>query len=342
MATIRDVARRAGVGTGTISRLLNDPKSVSPATRKRIEEAIAALGYRPNQMARSLSLGRTMTVGLVIPDIANPFFPQITRGLTDSVRATGYEVLLANSDGDPNEEHSLLETLASRVDGIVLAPAAARAPAARPPLPLVLVDRGWRGDGADRVTAENREAMRRLVQRLFDGGHRAFAFLGGPPDIDTAAERRAGFEDAVEGRADVSVHWTAGPFRMESGYDRTRALLRAGARFTAVVAANDMLAAGALRALSEASVRVPAEVSLTGFDNLPWAALLTPALTTVDQSAYALGREAGELLLTRLAGGTGPPVTRRLAARIVWRDSASGVPAAPLTGRKTTGGGESS
>lgn len=321
MATIRDVARRAGVGTGTISRLFNDPKSVAPATRERIEEAIAAMGYRPNQTARSLSLGRTMTIGLLIPDITNPFFPQVTRGLADTARAAGYEVLLAHTDGSLDEERLLLATLASRVDGIVLAPTAAATPAARPPVPLVLVDRAWADTVYDQVTSDNREAMFALATCMLDGGHRRLAFLGGPRTIDTAEQRRAGFRDALRGRSGVVVHWTHGPFEMESGYERTRDLLAAGTSFTAVVAANDMLAAGALRALIEARVAVPDQVSLTGFDNLPWSAVLTPSLSTVDQSAYHLGQVAGELLLARLSGAAGPPVARRLPASLVWRKS---------------------
>ena len=321
MATIRDVARRAGVGTGTISRLFNDPKSVAPATRARIEEAIAALGYRPNQTARSLSLGRTMTLGLLIPDITNPFFPQVTRGLADTARAAGYEVLLAHTDGSLAEERLLLATLASRVDGIVLAPTATATPTTLPPVPLVLVDRAWPDVMCDQVTSDNRQAMFELATCILDGGHSRIAFLGGPGTIDTAQERRRGFKDALRGRKGVVVHWSYGPFEMESGYERTRGLLDAGGNFTAVVAANDMLAAGALRALLEAGVRVPDQVSLTGFDNLPWSAVLTPALSTVDQSAYALGQQAGELLLARLSGAEGLPIRRRLSATLVWRNS---------------------
>ena len=322
MATIRDVARKAGVGTGTISRFFNDPKNVSIETQRKIEEAISVLGYRPNQTARNLSMGRTMTLGLLIPDITNPFFPQVTRGLSDAARATGYEVLLANTDGDPKQEQALLATLASRTDGVVLVPTATEAPAVRPSVPLVLVDRGWHGHMADRVTSENREIMFELASSILKLGHRTIVFLGGPQGIDTAEERRKGLLDALKGHDRVVVHWTDGPFQVESGYERARSLLARDISFTAVMAANDMLAAGALKALVEASIRVPEQVALTGFDNLPWSVLLTPSLTTVDQSAYILGQAAAELLIGRIRGSEEPPVTRCLPARIVWRESA--------------------
>ncbi len=315
---MRDVAQVAGVSLGTVSHVLSSAHYVRPETRARVDAAIMELGFRPNRVARALVRHRTNTVGFVLPDITNPFFAELARGAEDVLSEADYAAVLGNSDNDPVKERRYLASFGERgVDGLIVAIAAAshaddvRSLAER--IPTVIVDRtlpGWRGDN---VVGDNRTGMGLAVRHLSGLGHRRLALINGDAHLSTASERRLGFSQAVvaEGIADVS--YSDGAFTFESGYQQAIALLDRSNRPTAVCAANDLLALAVLSAASDRDCTVPDELSVVGYDDIAYAKLASPSLTTVRQPAYDMGAAAARLLLERLRD------ERRNARRLVVR-----------------------
>lgn len=308
VTTIKRVADRAGVSIATVSRVFADPQAVSEALRQRVLEAARALNYRPSRAARALRVGTSQAVGVVIPDLENPFFTAVVRGIEVVLQAAGYTLLLANSDEDAARERNVLETLrADGVAGIIFVPINAARDAYRevlaPPLKVVAVDRSPANLRPDLVTVENVEGTRIGVEHLFAMGHKDVALLGGPPQHSTAKERERGYHDALRaaGRAIRPDLVRYGDFREEGGYDGMRALLALARRPTAVFVANNLMTLGAFRALHEAGVRIPDEMALVGFDDMPWATSLNPPLTAVSQPSQEIGSSAADLLLDRLA-----------------------------------------
>lgn len=307
-ATIKRVAHRAGVSIATVSRVFADPQAVSDTLRLRVLEAARALNYRPSRAARTLRVGTSQAVGVVIPDLENPFFTAVVRGIEGVLQAAGYTLLLANSDEDTARERHILETLrADGVAGIVFVPINAARDAYRdvlaPPLQVVAVDRLPTNLRPDLVTVDNVEGTRLGVEHLFALGHRDVALLGGPLRHSTATERERGYQEALRAagrpvRAEL-VHY--GDFREEGGYEGMKALLALPRRPTAVFVANNLMTLGAFRALHEAAVRIPDEMALVGFDDMPWATSLNPPLTAVSQPSQEIGAAAADLLLDRIA-----------------------------------------
>ncbi|BDG62356.1 LacI family DNA-binding transcriptional regulator [Caldinitratiruptor microaerophilus] len=327
-ATIRDVARAAGVSQSTVSRALNGSGYVSPATRARVLAAAAQLHFRPSHVARSLVSKATHTLGLLLPDITNPFFPAIARGVEDAAARAGYAVILCNTDRDPaHEEHYLAILRQRQVDGLVLiaSSAAVGHRIARADFPaVVFVDRVPPGAEADAVVVDNREGVRTATRHLLGLGHRRIAFVGGSAGSGTSEDRLAGYLAALAeaGLNPDPGHIRAGDFTYDGGYAAGRALLGSPDRPTAVVAANDLMAIGVLRAAAELGLRVPDDVAVVGYDDIPLAGMLNPPLTTVAQPTYEMGERAARMLLERLAGKA-PPEPRRvvLPARLVVRRS---------------------
>ena len=307
-ATINRVADRAGVSIATVSRVFADPKAVSDALRLRVQEAARALNYRPSRAARTLRVGTSQAVGVVIPDLENPFFTAVVRGIEVVLQAAGYTLLLANSDEDAARERNILETLrADGVAGIIFVPINGARDAYRevlaPPLQVVAVDRSPANLRPDLVTVDNVEGTRLGVEHLLAMGHRDVALLGGPSRHSTAKERERGYQEALKaaGRAlrpDL-VHY--GDFREGGGYDGMKALLALSRRPSAVFVANNLMTLGAFRALHEAGVRIPDELALVGFDDMPWATSLNPPLTAISQPSQEIGSSAADLLLDRIA-----------------------------------------
>lgn len=307
-ATIKRVADRAGVSIATVSRVGADPRSVSEKLRLRVEEAALALNYRPSRAARMLRGGTSQAVGVVIPDLENPFFTAVVRGIDLVLQAAGYTLLLANSDEDAARERNILLTLrAEGVAGIIFVPINSARDAYRevlaPPLYTVVVDRAPAQLRPDLVTVDNVEGTRIGVAHLFELGHRDVALLGGPLRHSTATERRQGYELALRdaGRPIRQDLIYSGDFREAGGYAGMNALIALARRPTAVFVANNLMTLGAFRALHEADVRIPEEVALVGFDDMPWATSLNPPLTAVSQPSQEIGSSAADLLLDRIA-----------------------------------------
>lgn len=326
--TIIHVADRAQVSIATVSRVFADPRRVSPELRDRVIAAATALGYQPSRVARTLRVGTSLTMGVVIPDIQNPFFTGVVRGIERVLLEAGYMLLLANSDEIPAREARMLATLrAEGVAGIVFVPIANANSVydglVNSPFPIVAVDRLPTGLRIDLVTVNNTQASRQAVEHLLDLGHRHIALIGGPQPHSTARERQQGYEMAMRAariaiRPDLNQH---GDFREQGGYDSMRALLALREPPTAVFAANNLMTLGALRALHEAGKRIPHDIALIGFDDMPWATSLNPPLTAVAQPAHELGATAAELLLARIADPERPVRHVVLETRLVVRAS---------------------
>ena len=329
-ATLRDVAAAARVHPATASRALNPETRilVSEETARRVGEAAAALGYRANPVARSLRTRRSHTVGVLIPDLNNPLFPPIVRGLEDRLGAAGYVALLGNTDGDSGKEQIIFEQMRARhVDGFVLATAHEHNPvlagAARAELPVVLMNRLAPDYSFSSVSADNEQGMRVAVAHLAALGHTRIAHIGGPPQVSTGEGRRRGFLEGMKASGltvDEDLIITASAYTVDEGIRCGRELLGRGARCTAVAVANDMLAVGCYTGLDEAW-RCPDDLSLVGFNDMPFIDRLRPPLTTVRFPHYQLGTEAAQLLLERVANRDCPVKILYLAPELIVRGS---------------------
>jgi LacI family transcriptional regulator len=334
--TLRDVAQRAGVHPATASRALNPETRilVSEDTARRVAAAATALGYRPNAVARSLRTRRSHTVGVLIPDLTNPLFPPIVRGLEDRLAADGYVALLGNTDSDDGREELVFEQMRARhVDGYVMATARQHSPvlaeAAQAGLPVVLVNRLAEEYSFPSVSVDNERGVRMEVAHLAGLGHTKIAYIAGPQETSTGLGRYRGFIDAMraDGLAvDPDLVAYARGFSIQEGYRCARGLLAAGARCTAVAAGNDMLAIGCYQALDEAGLRCPEDVSVVGFNDMPFIDRLRPPLSTVRFPHYQVGTEAAQLLLERIAGTDSPVKILYLAPELIIRGSTAPAP----------------
>ena len=329
--TLRDVAGRAGVHPATASRALNPETRilVSEDTTRRVLAAAEELGYRPNPVARSLRTRRSHTVGVLIPDLNNPLFPPIVRGLDDRLAAAGYVALIGNTDGDDERERLVFQQMRARhVDGMVLATAHLSDPlladAARAGLPVVLMNRMAADHSLPSVSVDNERGMRIAVAHLAAEGHKKIAHIAGPQEVSTGLSRYQGFVSAMEAHGlvpDPDLIVTAKAFSIEEGLRCTRALLERRTGCTAVAAGNDMLAIGCLAALEEIGLNCPADMSVVGFNDMPFIDRLRPPLTTIRFPHYQLGTEAAQLLLERIAGQGGPVKVLYLTPELVVRGS---------------------
>lgn len=335
-ATIADVARLAGVHASTVSRALNPATSgmVTRAVALRVTAAADSLGWRPSALAAGLRTRRSRTIGILVPDLVNPIFPPIVRAAETLLAAQGYATLVANTDNDPARETLLIERMATHlVDGLMLASAAEGTSAlelcARLGIPAVLINRRLPGAAASAVTNDDRYGIGLVVAHLVKLGHRRIAHLAGPPGVSTANDRRSGFRAALKAAgldpASAPIQ-AARAYAIEAGREAMAALLAGGAPFTAVVAANDMLCLGAYDALAAAGLRVGVDISVTGFNDMPFVDRIHPGLTTVRIQHAAMGREAAGLLLAEIAAPDAPRQDLRLVPELIIRASTRAPP----------------
>jgi LacI family transcriptional regulator len=292
-------------------------------------EAAQALGYHPNPVARSLRTRRSHTVGVLIPDLTNPLFPPIVRGLEDRLAAAGYVALIGNTDGDGERERLVFEQMRARhVDGLVLATAHLSDPliaeAGRSGLPVVLVNRMAADHSLPSVSVDNERGMRMAVAHLIEQGHTRIAHIAGPQEVSTGLDRYRGFLAAIAAHGlapDPDLIVAAKAFSIEEGLRCQRLLLDRRNPCTAVAAANDMLAVGCFAALEEAGLSCPADMSVVGFNDMPFIDRLRPPLTTIGFPHYQVGTEAAQLLLERIFGREGPVKVLYLAPQLIVRGS---------------------
>ena len=330
MASLQEVAKRAKVSIATVSRVLNKSDKVVPETRAVVEQALLDLGYRPSRVARRLRMnsGHAHLVGLIIPDIQNPFYAEIARGVEDAAYASKYALILCNSDENLEKERFYLDVMRDEsVDGIVLPPFddtdVAVLEMVKTGIPVVCVDRSHAKVKTDLVEVDNYQGALEAVRHLIDKGHKSIALIEGRAQVSTSRERRRGYLDALgaHGITPRKDLMRAGDFKQESGRVLTNELLDLRKPPTALFVCNNLMTVGALGALHQRGVRVPADVALVGFDDLPWAEALDPPPTVVRQPAYEVGRQAMELLLKRIMEPQRPPVTVRLRPELVIRRS---------------------
>ncbi|MCR4391483.1 MAG: LacI family transcriptional regulator [Candidatus Acetothermia bacterium] len=304
MVTIKDVARAAGVSPSTVSRALNDSPLLREETKARIRRLATELGYERNELARGLVKGSSGVVGLLVPDITNPFFAEITHGVGEVAHARGYGVVLCTTDGDPDRERSYMQLLRrKRVDGLILTSVTADDPSLvtlmRAGLPLVLVSRLVRGVDAPYVVVDDRKGGRLAVEHLVDLGHRRIGFIGGPENVQSSQDRMEAYREVLaEQRLPVRKSWAVyADFTQAAGQDQGHRMLGLPHRPTAIFAANDMIALGVLEAAEEVGLRVPEDLSLVGYNDISYASLPCIQLTTVAQPTYDMGRIAADYLL---------------------------------------------
>jgi LacI family transcriptional regulator len=308
--TIKDVARASGVSSMTVSRVINESQKVRPETRRRVEQAIAELGYVPSRLARGLSRQRTGTLAVIVPDVANPFFTQVVRAAEEVARRGGYGVILCDTRADLSVERDVVEELiAHRVEGIVIAPVSDRSTAHLRRLdefqvPCVLVDRTLPGVERDAVVGDSFAGAQRLVEHLIALGHRRIGLIVEANQVSTARDRRRGYEAALAA-ADVAldpslvVETAVDPV---GGAEGMRRLLELEQPPTAVFTVNNLVALGAIEAVRGAGLEVPDDVALVCFDDIEYASRLYPFLTVLEQPAETFGTVATQLLLERIRG----------------------------------------
>ncbi len=331
-ATIADVAREAGVHASTVSRALNPATRgmVTDAVAQRVTEVADRLGWRPSAVAAGLRTRKSRTIGILVPDLINPIFPPILHAVETVLAAQGYVTLVANTDNDATREALVIERMATHlVDGVILASAAAGTDAlslcARFGIPAVLINRRMpEGAGCAAVSAITNDDVQGIglaVDHLVALGHRRIAHLAGPQGVSTARDRRAGFLDRMRhhGLGAVAVV-DAAAYTREAGRTAMAALLE-GPGCTAVAVANDMLCLGVYDAMEAAGRRVAADISVTGFNDMPFVDRIHPALTTIRIQHDAMGRQAACILLAEMADPTLPRQSIRLVPELVIRAS---------------------
>jgi LacI family transcriptional regulator len=329
--TIRDVARVAKVHPGTVSRALNAETRglVNQETAERVMRAAEELGYRPNPIARGLKTNRSYTIGVLIPDITNPLFPPILRGIEDRLDDAGYTSLIVNTDNDAERERSYLQALRARqVDGFIAATARLDqeflADLAAAGVPLVLVNRSFEDRSVPAVTVDDRQGIRLAVEHVAELGHTRIGHVAGPQNISTGHRRYLGFLEAMRsaGLEALAEHVRFSTSFTEAEGARVSGELLGGADdITAIVAANDRLAIGCYDTLEARGLRCPGDVSIVGFNDMPFVDRLRPPLTSVRVPQREIGTQAANLLLERLADGSQAPVEILLEATLVVRES---------------------
>jgi LacI family transcriptional regulator len=328
MATVQDVARHAGVSVATVSYVLNGTRFVSAGLRERVLAAVRELHYEPNAAARTLRSNRSHTLGLILPDLRNPFFTETVRGVEDMAEARGYTVLLANSDEDPRREATHLRVLrAKHVDGLILAPAGGPYQELQQLVdtgfPLVLLDRDLARLGAPVVMLDNEAAARAAVDHLIRLGHQRIGMISGRPPISSTVDRQRGYRRALDA-AGLSFDQqlvAMGGSTIEGGVAAAGTLLELPSPPTAIFAANNLMTIGAVMAIERHGLSIPGDIALVGFDDFPWADVFRPRLTTVAQPLYELGRAAAELVLKQLSGADRRPRRVLFPGTLVVRDS---------------------
>lgn len=328
MPTIREVAEKAGVSPTTVSHVINQTRFVSPEVRERVQRAMKELGYRPNALARSLRRGETLTLGLILPDSANPFFAEVGRAIESAAFAQGYSVILCNTEGDLEKERLYTRVLCDKqVDGMIFVAAGDQAGSLHEllerELPVVVVDRDLGDVEVNAVLTDNLDGGYRATRHLIEKGHRRIGCITGPSHLTPSAERVTGYRQALR-EAGLPIDETLilrGDFHPASGRAAARAMLQRNEPPTAIFACNDLMAIGALQAAVELGLRVPEDLAIVGYDDIELASFSIPALTTIAQPKVEIGQRAVETLLQHIADRSLPATRTVLPVSLILRQS---------------------
>ncbi len=328
MATIKEVANLAGVSVATVSHVINETRYVSDSVRKQVQQAMDELGYRPNTLARSLRRGQTHTLGLILPDSANPFFAEVGRSIEIAAFAAGYNVILCNTENDFEKETLYTNVLINkRVDGMIFVATGARSDSLQKlmdlGLPAVVMDRDFPEMEMDVVLSDNHQGGYLATQHLIALGHRRIGCIAGPSKITPSALRVAGYTQAIqESGLTINPNFIMhGDFHPESGYKVAREMLTGPNPPTAIFACNDLMAIGVLRAVAETGQRVPEDIAVIGYDDIELASYATPPLTTIKQPTLEMGSATLKFLLSRIKEKRSTPQRMLLPVSLVVRGS---------------------
>jgi LacI family transcriptional regulator len=331
--TIRDIAVQVGVHASTVSRVLNPEtrNMVSPEVVERVQKVAKELGYRPNPIAYGLRTNQSMTVGVVVTDLTNPVFPPTIRGIEDTLVASGYVPLLANSDGDMEREKLIVDLMRNRrVDGLILTTSSPNTPVIlackEDKLPLVIIHRTWDDPEISCVGFDDALGTHLIVEHLFKMGHQKFAYIAGPLDLTTGRDRHFGTINAMKEfgiKVDRDLFAVADAFTEDEGKKCCAELLSKGKEFTALITGSDLIATGCYRVLREHGLRCPEDVSITGYNDIPLSAHLEPPLTTIRTPRYETGAEAAKMMLERLNKPESYPRWLKFPPSLVIRESAA-------------------
>lgn len=334
MVSIKEVAVAAGVSTATVSRVLSDKPHVRPELRQRVLQAVTALNYRPNQVARTLRSQQSNTIGLIVSDVRNPYFTDISRAVEDMAYAQGFNVFLCNTDENPEKEQIYLNLMQDEnVAGIIFSPTRQTAANfAQLPIhyPTVVVDRSVQAD-VDVILIDNVASGRRLAAHLLENGYRRIGGVFGETST-TGRERCQGMEMALQEFGLLPAFRVYTEPKIEAGYTAVLSMLDTPTPPDAILATNSLLTAGALQAIQERRLAIPQQVGLVGFDETTWSTLVQPPITVIAQPTYEIGKTATELLLQRIESPERPSRTITLKAELIVRGSST--PAIPHRGDK--------
>ncbi|HHW12843.1 MAG TPA: LacI family transcriptional regulator [Firmicutes bacterium] len=326
MVTIKDVAKKAGVSISTASLVINNKAGVSERLRAKVLAAIEELDYRPNGMARALKSKKSKVLGLIIPDIVNPFFPLVVRGVEAAALRYGYSLILGNTDGKLEEEARYLELFVEKcVDGIIFIPASNFKKNIRTFLriesPKVVIDRALEGTGLPTVMTDNITGAYLATRHLLANGRRRILFISGPQDLQASQDRYKGYKKALgEFGLDEELVLN-GDYTFDSGKRVMEQALKEKLCFDAVFGANDLMALGAMVVLSENKIKIPEDVEVVGYDNILFSSLSKPTLTTVEQPAYQMGYEATRLILRQIYSKKELSECKLLEPKLIVRES---------------------
>lgn len=333
MVTIKDIAKAVGVSASTVSRALSGSPLVNDETRRRIINVARSLGYERNELARALVKGASGAVGLVVPDITNPFFSDVARGVSDIAERAGYGVILCNTDGRVDRELSYVRLLRrKRVDGLLVCSATLDAPfvqdLAAAGTPFVLVSRMSADPNVPYVITDDRAGARLATEHLVHLGHRKIGFIGGPENVQASRDRMSAYRDvltehAIPARSEWSHH---ADFTQAAGRQVGQQILSLADRPTAIFAANDVTALGVLEVAEGLGLRVPEDLSLVGYDDISYASLPRIQLTTVAQPAIEMGQIAADWLFSRIGSDDASPLQRVLNPRLIVRSTTGPAP----------------
>jgi LacI family transcriptional regulator len=333
--TIKDIAKKAGVSITTVSRVVNDKLGgISQETRERVLKIVEEMNYQPNALARSLVTKQTLTLGLILPNISNPFFPEMVRGVEDIANQNGYSVIICNTDDVEDKEKNYIHLLKEKyVDGIIFSSNSRYSGEHydilhKANIPFVLIDRGEEGGEGPYhgVFIDNEKGGYLATQHLIDLGHKKIACMTGPIELGTAKRRLLGYQKALyEAKLPIKSNWIIqGNFRMKTAYLAAKTLL-IDEEITAIFACNDLMACGIYQAAYELGRRIPDDLSVIGFDDIQLVEALTPKLTTIRQSSYTLGKTAAEIMIQDIKKVKSDKRIVKLDPRLVLRNSTKGI-----------------
>ncbi|MCJ8008682.1 LacI family DNA-binding transcriptional regulator [Lederbergia wuyishanensis] len=306
MASIKDVAKLAGVSVATVSRVLNNKGYVGVDTREKVENAIQTLNYKPNEVARSLFKKQSKTIGLLLPSIMNPFFPELSRAVEDVAADLGYNVILCNTDGNKEKEQRYLDMLLQKyVDGIIFTTTSLDPDMLQQlQIPIVCMDRKV-STNITTVVVNNKKGAQLATQFLLDKGCKRVAHIRGPENVYTAKERLEGYLDIVKNKEWFKESYIVnGQYGMEKAIEATLELLQTNPEIDGIFAANDTTAIGAMKAAHQIGLRIPEDISIIGFDGIALSKSTIPELTTVAQPIYEIGKKAASLLVQLIDGNS--------------------------------------